>query len=277
MHRRNVAILLVAILWTTSALAQEKDVAGAKDHPVLTRMPGSYITSYDQKDFDSIESPYVSSGPDARWEGRATKIDYSMRTGAKLVSMSQIARNFEAALKKVGAKVLYSDGRVACLKLEKGGAKTYVQAAAFNDGRNYELLVVEAKAMQQEVVADAAALGRGIAAEGKVAVYGLYFDTNKAVVKPESEPTLVEIVKLLKQRPKLALFVVGHTDGVGGAEANVKLSNARAAAVVQALVSRGVSAARLKPAGAGPYCPVASNRTADGKAKNRRVELVERL
>jgi predicted dinucleotide-binding enzyme len=102
-------------------------------------------------------------------------------------------------------------------------------------------------------------------------------DTGKAIVKPESEPTLVQMVKLLQQNASLKVFVVGHTDGTGTLETNVKLSADRAAAVVSALTSRGIDASRLKAAGAGPWSPVATNRTDEGKAKNRRVELVERL
>jgi len=258
------------------AHAQEKDVAGSQDHPLLTRMPGYYIDGYEVKDFDSVDSSAYVSGADATWEGRATRLSYAIKSGTKPISMTQIARNYEAALKKVGATILFSDARVVGAKLIRTGT-TWVKVEAFNEGNSYSLLVVEAKAMEQEVVADAAALQAGIGAEGKVAVYGIYFDTNKAVVKPESNPTLEQIVKLLEQSPRLNLFVVGHTDGVGAPEANLKLSSDRAASVIEALVSRGVEAARLMPAGAGPYCPVATNRTDAGKAKNRRVELVERL
>jgi outer membrane protein OmpA-like peptidoglycan-associated protein len=259
------------------AWAQEKDVDGAKDHPLLTRLPGSYISSYEQKEFDVVESPYVSSGPDAKWEGKVTRISYSMQEGARAFSMAQIARNYEAALKKVGGVVLYSGDRVAGVKLQKGGATTYVAVEAFNDGSRYDLVIVEKGTMKEDVIADAAAMLQGIQAEGKIALYGIFFDTDKAIVKPESAPTLEQVVLLLTQHPGQKLFVVGHTDGTGGLESNVKLASDRAAAVVQALVARGIDAGRLKAAGVGPFCPVASNRTDAGRAKNRRVELVDRL
>jgi outer membrane protein OmpA-like peptidoglycan-associated protein len=95
-------------------------------------------------------------------------------------------------------------------------------------------------------------------------------------LKPESGPALDEIAKLLKDQPQLKVFIVGHTDMVGDPAANVKLSQARAQAVVTALVTKnGVASARMIPFGAGPYAPVATNRSEDGRAKNRRVELVE--
>ena len=120
-----------------------------------------------------------------------------------------------------------------------------------------------------------ATLSESIATTGKAAVYGIYFDTGKSVIKPESDPTIDEIAKLLGQNPGLKLFVVGHTDNVGSLEANLKLSNDRANAVTKALVERKIEGGRLKSVGVASYCPVASNRTDEGKAKNRRVELVE--
>lgn len=275
--RRPVLCATFCLLFTASAaIAQDKDVDGSHDHPLVTRMPGYFISSYEEKEFDAMDSAYTT-GADARWEGKTTKIGYTLLPSGRQISMTQIARNYEAAAKKAGGKILYADGRITCAKFEKAGAKNYLQASAFNEGANYELLIVEAKAMVQDVVADAAALKQGLAAEGRVALYGVYFDTGKAVVKPESEPTLVQVVKLLQATRELKLFVVGHTDGTGTLETNLKLSADRAAAVVAALVSRGIEAGRLKAAGVGPYSPVSTNRTDDGKAKNRRVELVERL
>jgi outer membrane protein OmpA-like peptidoglycan-associated protein len=130
--------------------------------------------------------------------------------------------------------------------------------------------------MVQEVFADAKAMADDLSSKGHTAIYGIYFDFDKADIKPESEPTLKEIAKLLSQDPKLKLYVVGHTDNVGGFDYNIKLSQARANAVVKELISKHkVDGARLKPYGVGLSAPVASNKTEEGRAKNRRVELVE--
>jgi OmpA-OmpF porin, OOP family len=138
--------------------------------------------------------------------------------------------------------------------------------------------LVETAPMETRMVTvDAAAMAKDVAETGRVALYGIYFDTDKTDLKPESAPTLAEIAKLLEQDPKLTLYVVGHTDNVGGHDYNMDLSARRAAAVVKELTAKhGVAATRLVPAGTGPLAPVAPNDTEEGRAKNRRVELVER-
>jgi outer membrane protein OmpA-like peptidoglycan-associated protein len=136
-------------------------------------------------------------------------------------------------------------------------------------------LIQEKAAMAQEVTASADSMARAIVETGRVAVYGIYFDFNKSELKPESKPTLDEISKLLGQNPQLKLHVVGHTDNVGEFGYNMTLSQARAEAVVKRLLTEyKISAGRLKPSGVGPLCPVAANATDEGRAKNRRVELV---
>ncbi len=143
-------------------------------------------------------------------------------------------------------------------------------------GYEYDLTIIEKEAMKQEVAIDAAAMASSIADSGSVAIYGINFDTAKSDIKPESEPAIDEIAKLLTSNPTLKVYIVGHTDMVGDAASNVKLSQARAQSVIGALVSKhGIAAARLLAFGNGPYAPVASNKTDDGRAKNRRVELVE--
>jgi OmpA-OmpF porin, OOP family len=277
MVRRSLIVLLISLCAISSGFAQGKDIEGSSDHPLFTRMPGFYITQYEVKDFDKYESPYFQ-GADAVWEGKMTFISYDLKDGAKAPSMVQIPLNFENAVKKIGGKVLVSSakaGNVMQGKIEKGGAVTYVEAQAFNDGTRYWLIIVEKGAMKQDVVADANALSAALAASGKAVVDGIYFEADKAVLKGESGPAIDQVVKLMSQNPKLKVFVVGHTANAGSVESSVKLSDERAQAIVQMLVSKGVAASRLKAVGVGPYSPAASNRTEEGKALNRRVELVE--
>ncbi|MBW8844966.1 MAG: OmpA family protein [Burkholderiales bacterium] len=137
--------------------------------------------------------------------------------------------------------------------------------------------VVEPKAMETgQVTVDPAALQAGLAAEGRVTLTGLFFDTGKTELKPESKAQLDAMAELLKSQPALKAWIVGHTDNVGGFEANEKLSLARAQAVVAALTAAPykVDAKRLAPKGLASLAPVAGNGDDAGRARNRRVELV---
>ena len=273
MKKFSAILGLVILMLASISFAQETDIEGSKDHPLLSRIPNYYISSQANKDFDSYTTPYLDK--DNVWEGKLTLTGYTVKEGTKELSFIQIVRNYENAIKKLGGKILYSDTRILNAKIEKNKGVTYISVEVFNDGRDYTLLIVENKPMEDEVTIDAAALNKGISETGKIAVYGIYFDSGKSIIKPESKPTIDEIVKMLQQNPKLKIFVVGHTDSDGSVESNMKLSSDRAAAVVKALTENGISASRLKSSGVGPYCPVESNHTEDGKAKNRRVELVE--
>lgn len=136
--------------------------------------------------------------------------------------------------------------------------------------------VIEQKPRETKViVVKADEMADKIEAEGKVALYGIYFDTDSAAVKADSKPTLDEIGKLMQNNADLKLLVVGHTDNQGGFDYNIDLSQRRAVSVTEALVNNyGISNDRLKPWGVGYTAPVATNSTEEGRAKNRRVELV---
>lgn len=137
--------------------------------------------------------------------------------------------------------------------------------------------VIESKAMEQKMVTvSAREIAGSISASGSIALYGILFDFNQAVVKPESEATLAEIAKYLSSEPSINVLVVGHTDNVGNYVFNLDLSSRRATAVVEALSSRyAIARERMKPIGASFSNPVASNHTDEGRAKNRRVALVD--
>jgi outer membrane protein OmpA-like peptidoglycan-associated protein len=137
--------------------------------------------------------------------------------------------------------------------------------------------VVEPRALERRMeTVSAAEIGNKLASEGRAVFYNILFDFDKAELKPESRPQLAEMAALLKSNPSLRVFIIGHTDNKGGLDYNVGLSGRRAAAVAGALAKEhGIAAARLVTRGLGPLAPVATNRTEDGQAKNRRVEMVE--
>lgn len=308
----RTAIAYLAIFVTGNiALAIPSDYPGSKDHPLISRYPGSSINGYRVKEFDEY---VLALGKlllrEGKWvlektqqlEGKVTHIEYNT---PKERSVLEVFRNYEMALKKGGFQTLFTcSNKAGTCGSGGGGGGPAAQAGLGYYGTGWEsryiaaklvrpegdvyvalnvmegvthLNVVEVKPMEAGLVTvDAAAMAGDISRTGHVAIYGILFDFNKADIKPSSEPALQEIAKLLKQNPKLKLYVVGHTDNVGNPKSNMDLSRRRADAVVKALTTKhGIAAARLRADGVGPLSPVASNKTDEGLAKNRRVELVE--
>jgi Outer membrane protein and related peptidoglycan-associated (lipo)proteins len=257
-------------------IAQE-DGAGCKDPTLFTRMPGYHIYRCEDLQFDKYEFR-ISDNKTQIVEGHSLFILYDLNENVQAPSPLQTVRNYTNAVKKIGGQVVYEwddAGPNAVFKVVKNGMEVWATIYASYNG-SYNMHVIEKEAMKQDVVADASSMASSIKETGKVAVYGIYFDTGKATLKPESQPTLKEIAKLLKTDPGLKLYVVGHTDNAGTFDANMKLSMDRAASVIKALVSQySVSAVSLKACGDGPTAPVASNATEEGKTLNRRVELVK--
>jgi OOP family OmpA-OmpF porin len=276
--RQTGKLLMCLVLWLLIMIppvyADTDDAKGCSDHPMFTRMPGFYIDDCEQKEFEQL--PFIDSkGKEVVAEGKSSFLKYVLKSGEKAPSELQIVRNFVNAIKRIGGVKTYDAGGKAYFKVEKGGALTWIHLRAFDQGEAYSLRIVEKKAMVQQIEADARSMAQDINQTGKVALYGIYFDFNKADVKPESEPTLEEIAKLIQENPGMKLHVVGHTDNVGDLQYNIKLSRSRSEAVVKVLTSKhGIGANRLKAHGIGPLAPMTSNKTEDGRAKNRRVELV---
>lgn len=263
------------------ALALQDDPI-CKDHPLFSRMPHFFLTSvancqeiaFDSHRFSMNKNEQVSI------EGRKLDLTYRFDTDLKQPHPSplQIARNYTNAIERIGGKVLVSfdnDYRTTVMRVSKDNKEIWAQVEAQNEGAMINLVIVEKEKMKQDVVANAEALASDLKATGKVAVYGIYFDTGKAEIKPESDAAMTEIAKLIKQEKNLKIHIVGHTDNTGNFDANMKLSQARAEAVMKALISRHkIDAGRLNAHGVSSLAPVATNTSEDGKAKNRRVELV---
>jgi outer membrane protein OmpA-like peptidoglycan-associated protein len=276
---RTLLVALAAVAIASTAFGQ-KDTPGTKDYPGITRMPSFYLYSYSDMQFDSATFTVDRNGKktDQTIEGRTIRNRYYQKSDAPAVSMLQIIRNMQNAVRSVGREVL-DDSRGTnwyntTLRLKKDGKEVWVLIEAATG--DYKQTVVEKQAMVQEVTLNAAGMASSIADTGSVAIYGINFDTASSVIKPDSEPAIDEIVKLLTSHPTLKVGIVGHTDMIGDAASNLKLSQARAQAVINALVSKhGIAATRLVAFGAGPWAPLGSNKTDDGRAKNRRVELVE--
>lgn len=267
---------LLLLLSVNIASAAEPDAANCADHALLpTRMPGYRIESCKIEPF-GVYDFYSQKGPKTPVEGRFTFIQYAF-TEARNNEPSSVAvvRNYENAIKKTGGEILGVQPTWWVVgKIVQNGKEAWVQAEKGN-GKIW-LRIVEKEAMAQFIEADAAAFAKDINSTGHAAVYGILFDTGKADIKTESAKAIEEIAKLLKNAPNLKLHVVGHTDNQGSLEGNMKLSMARSQAVIKALIStHGIAVTRLNAFGCGQFAPVASNDSEEGRAKNRRVELVK--
>jgi outer membrane protein OmpA-like peptidoglycan-associated protein len=269
----NKASLLVLCLASTalslSSLAQE-DAEGCKDSPLITRMPGSSIHSCDKKEFDQFDivvGTSDSGDKSKHVEGPLDSWDYGTREG---VSDIQVFRNMETALRTGGFQVVFerSPGYISA---RKGNTWLVIE----NSGSYYYQTIITEQAMNQEVTADASSLKGELEKTGHVAVYGILFDTGKATLQPASDAPLNQVLEMLQQDDSLKVLIEGHTDNVGAAAANQALSEKRAQAVRDWLIGKGIAADRLSAKGYGASKPVADNNTDDGKAKNRRVELVK--
>lgn len=277
-YLRFLLMFLCFVPFTSSfAAGDPNDVDGSKDPALFSRMPGFHIYNNEVFDFDRFEFP-VASGERKAVEGEHTYVDYYANEGIKIPSSLQIIRNYKNAVQAIGGETLYEyeDGgaNFATMKVAKDNSEVWAFVEASGNGM-YKIHVLEKQLMNQAVTANADSMAGNLHETGRAAVYGIYFDTDKAVIKSESDVAITEIAKLLKNDSKIKLYVVGHTDNVGTFDHNLKLSQARAGAVVDTLVKKhAIATNRLTPFGVGPTAPITSNKSEDGRAKNRRVELV---
>ena len=273
-------VLLAALLLAaaTEAVAQA-DVEASRDHPLFNRLAGYFIEEFRTADFDS--RVFRVAGKDEHQEraveGRLTEFTYRQKPGARAVSALQIVRNFAAAAAQSGGKTVYESpgggDRYLTIEIARAGREVWVEVGAGESGEWYTLAIVEKGGMAQEISAND--IFDALAKHGRIALY-INFDTGKSTIKAESQPIVKQVVDMMNAHPELKIAVEGHTDSAGSPASNKALSDQRARAVMAAITALGVAPARLSAAGFGQERPVADNATEDGRAKNRRVELVRR-
>jgi OmpA-OmpF porin, OOP family len=262
-------------------------VAGAqsefKDTPYFSGMPNHRITEASDQEFTDYR--FYNGKDCTSVEGKKYFRTYSLKEGAKQGSDLQISRNYSNSIKSMGGTIIFDGecfgancaencgGRMLVGKVTKGANELWLEVAPFNDGNDYYLTVIVKEAMKQDVTASNIldALNR----DGRIALY-INFDTGKATMRAESKPIIAQIVEMLKGNPGLMVSVEGHTDNVGSPASNKTLSDQRAKTVAAAIVAEGIDAKRLSALGHGQDKPIADNKTEEGRAKNRRVELVKK-
>jgi outer membrane protein OmpA-like peptidoglycan-associated protein len=298
-------VLIGGVFWNTSAVAG--DIAGSADLPGIGRFEGSEIVSYRFENYgETVFATGAVKGAsrDAiskRAEGQITRIVYKVPKGS---SVLEVFRNIEQRIQEAGFELGFSGRQDSYAFISQkpteimvqfqlgasgsvfsaygtaleGGAEKHIGLAVtshMNGQILVQLITAVTKAMENRMV-DAAAMQEAIATKGHIALYGIYFDTDSDAVKAKSEPTISEIARFLSENSSVNVIVVGHTDNQGSLEYNLDLSKRRAASVTRSLTTNhGIASGRIRSEGVGYLAPVATNDSEDGRALNRRVELVK--
>jgi outer membrane protein OmpA-like peptidoglycan-associated protein len=276
-------VLLSVILFVSFTVkVHAQDESEFKDTPWFSGMPNYSIYDAEDSEFDSYN---FSNGKNCTTvEGRKFKRTYNVKEDAQKSSVIQITRNYSNAIKSSGGVVIYEGmpQNAGCAdnnglnmvvgKAVKDGNELWVEVVTLG-GDDYYITVVIKELMKQDVTASS--MFEALNRDGHIALY-INFDTGKSIIRDESKPVIDQIVQMMKANPDLKIGVEGHTDNVGTPASNKTLSEARAKSVVSAIVAQGVSADRLSPAGFGQDKPIADNNTEEGRAQNRRVELVKK-
>lgn len=312
---KALSLLILLVSFVPQLHADDRDVRGSKDHDLISRYHNSVIVGYKYYDYEDFRLPLSALKRDRQGividdfldlEGRLTVITYEIKDKT---STLKVLHNFEKPLKSAGFEEMFKctgsecglqdiwDEALEQVHLNNGKQQTIRYLAAKKSGGQEGIYVgiyvmetytgklfvgvnlLETDDMETGLVTvDTGMLERQLSENGKVALYGINFDRDKAALKQKSFAILEQIHQLLTKKKDLKLYIVGHTDDTGNLAHNLDLSKRRAEAVVASLVKTyGISTDRLISFGAGPYTPVASNRSKEGRARNRRVELVQRL
>ena len=278
MKNKWLFLFAVLLLACQAITPQESEF---KDTPWFSGMPNFTIYDAEDSEFDSYN--FFNGKNCNTVEGKIFKRHYTIKEDAGKSSIIQISRNYANAIRSMGGTIIFegepqeaecaeNNGRHMVVgKVAKDGNELWVEVVSTDE--DYYMTLALKESMKQEVTASNMfdALNR----DGHIALY-INFDTGKSIIKPESKPIIDQIVEMMKSNPDLKIGVEGHTDNVGNPVSNKTLSEQRAKSVASAITGQGISAARMSPSGYGQEKPIGDNNSEEGRAKNRRVELVKR-
>lgn len=270
-------LLLVLVIMTSTYVSQAQSDTDCESKELFSMMPNHEVSRCEMKEFDS-QTFYKSTANGNREallkEGEKHTIWYHwLGDWEQRPSDAQIQKNYQNAIVKQGGELIYS-GSELHFKLNKSGNLYYIALVTDGSG-TYSVVTIRESNMKQDVVFSAKEIKLNMDRDGQLAFYGIFFDINKATIKPESSNSIKEIATYLKSETQKQVYLVGHTDNTGAHDYNVKLSKERAQAVVTELINKhSVPATQITAEGVGELSPVVNNNTEEGKAKNRRVVMV---
>ncbi|MEN7546424.1 OmpA family protein [Rapidithrix thailandica] len=255
------------ILSVSTAFSQSMNVK-----PLIPKLR-SYNIVYNEQKADQL---LFATGFDQfkRIEGNKTLVQFELDkfVDSRGLSSNQLIKNYESLVKKFGGGLVYQYDNHATFKVNKFQKSFYVTLETYGDGKGYSLAVVEAAMEPGDLFADN--LLKELNQKGSFSLY-FNFKSGTAQLPPDAETNITTIAEVLLKNPDLKISIEGHTDNVGSAEMNKRLSEQRANSVMHALIKKGVGAERLKAIGWGDEKPLASNTEESGRQKNRRVELIK--
>jgi len=268
------------LLLLVSKIAFSQDAEGCKEHPMFPNRMSNYIIAECTENFDAMEfwvSPDASKSVTKEGTKTFLRYDFNAESGQQKPSVLQILRNYENAAKKIGGVTVYfnTNSAAAVFKILKSGKEiAWVRVeSGGNDSNDFIMLTIVAlEEMKQEITTTD--ILTALNADGHIALY-INFATGKSDMQPESKVIVDQIAEMLSNNPTLKISIEGHTDNVGAAPANKTLSENRAKSVMGALTTSGIAASRLSAKGWGLEKPISDNNTEEGRAKNRRVEIVK--
>jgi len=284
-NARILSILFITVFLFLFASGEKIQAKELREHPLIRPFPGSVLAKNMSKyqKFNAFDFYYTNEQTKKREKkkikGEYYSLLYEVRTssGARVkdISALEFFENYKNAVIEKGGKILYDGGALTFTLPRDDGGQTWCQVEV-NAGLGQQYLkIIDEKGLKQSMTFGPKELKAALDKDGKVLLYGILFDLDKASLKPKSVKQLMHIVTLMQTYPDLYLEVQGHTDSQGSDPYNMTLSQKRAGTVCTFLELFNINPGRLVPKGCGETKPIASNDTKEGRAKNRRVELVK--
>jgi OmpA-OmpF porin, OOP family len=275
---KNLILLLLISFCSQTVISQDNPECVGKTFTFFTTFDGFYIERCKESEFASYKFELDGASRIVEKQGKFRQTFFRKKANdSRKVSGLQIIQNHVTAIKAIGGEIV-KGSKDGTYKTTFQGNELWIELKVYSgkeDVDNFSIVSIEVQAMKQEI--SAKDIKGSMDSNGKMALYGILFDTGKADIKPESEKALKEVSTYLNDNPGVNIYIVGHTDNAGDAAANLKLSRSRGEAVKQYLTAKyKIAATRLTGDGVGSLCPVATNDTDEGKKMNRRVEIVKR-